>query len=485
MKHRILLWVLLLTWFSPALCEEMDVNKGRILLAGLVHAPMNQNDGGSEVAEGIGGVPGVKVEIVGAGLSTTTNRNGMFYFTKCPSGKLRLSLSKPGYRTQTRDAEVDTKSFDPPMLSVEMLPDGMQSQGRILSGTGVLYIAYAPAETPPEDQGGMPIFELLKELVAGKDPIAVPQLENPDPEREQNPYTIALSHLMVYPPATPSRSSFKSLSTAPYYLTFDGTGRYLYLADETFQIKVYDEDREHELVGTVVLPQGSRVTSLRSTADGRTVLATLMSASPGVLLIDSSSMKALAYLPVDGLANAVLKDAVLTSNGTLLMVAGAPGQPGLFLSVDPHTGAVLQRLVVGQMPVSLAVDARNEWAYVSNSQSASISVIDLKTGSLADTLSVGVGPQQLALSPDQTRLVVANQGADTLTVIEPRVRRVVGTVKVGKGPSMMAISSDSKLCYVANRDGHNVSTVDLVALKETHVTDPMPRSRPFQIVLRP
>ncbi len=79
--------------------DEMDPNKGTIVLAGLVYAPVNETDGGSTIAEGLGGVVGAKVELVGTGYVTETNRNGMFYFTKGPEGPVTAVISKPGFKT--------------------------------------------------------------------------------------------------------------------------------------------------------------------------------------------------------------------------------------------------------------------------------------------------------------------------------------------------------------------------------------------------
>ena len=105
--------------------------------------------------------------------------------------------------------------------------------------------------------------------------------------------------------------------------------------------------------------------------------------------------------------------------------------------------------------------------------------------SAVGTIAVGVSPWDTALTPDGKKLLVSNQGGDTVSVVDVTSREVVKVIEVGKAPMMIAITPDGQSAYVTNRDSHTISTIDLTKLEQTHTTDPMPRSKPTGIAIRP
>jgi YVTN family beta-propeller protein len=472
--------------FLPTVAKEKDRNKGRILLAGVVHAPYGQNGGGSELAEGIGGVPEAQVEIVATNYKTQTDRNGFFYFTKAPKGEVVIQITKAGFKTVTKTVEVDPGSLEPAQVSMQMMPDGMASDGKHLSGTGVVYVAYsATEESASNPSSPLPIFEILKRLAINEDPMNIKEvIDGHDPKRKANSFTLAPNHLMIYPPSTPSRTTFHKTNSSPYYLSFDPTGNQLYVADNTSTISILDANDRHKKLGLVPIPNKGRVTSLRLSPNKRFVMATIMGASPGVLVIDPDKQAAVAFLNIDGLGTAVPKSVTATT-GKVLVTAGAKAMPGRLMAVDPYTGATIKEMEVGQMPRSVSVTPDGLRAYVANSESASISVVDLQQMETIGFITVGVSPTDTAITPDGKLLLVANQGSDTVSVIDTSAQKVSAVIEVGKEPTMLAVASDGKTCYVTNREDHNVSTIDLETMQQVHVSDPMPHSRPTGIAIRP
>jgi len=214
-------------------------------------------------------------------------------------------------------------------------------------------------------------------------------------------------------------------------------------------------------------------------------MATVMSSAPGVLMVDAATAQSQAYLPLDGLGNAVPLDVASAGADKLLVTVGAPGQKGKMLMVDPYTGMTQRVIVVGEAPTSVTVTPDNKFAYVVNSKSGNVTVVDLSRGVAIGVLAVGVAPQQCAVTPDGKRVLVSNAGSDTVSVIDVENQRLSGYVRVGNAPYGLAVTPDSKTCYVSNRGDGTVSTVDLASLKETHVSVPMPHSSPLDVVLRP
>jgi YVTN family beta-propeller protein len=485
--------ILLMTALSfllvlPSVAREKDRARGRILLAGVVHAPYGQNDGGSELAEGVGGVPDAQVEIVGTDHRAPTDRNGFFYFTKAPKGEVVIQITKPGFKTVSKTVEVDSGSLEPTQVSVQMLPDGMASDGKHLSGSGVVYIAYSKDEQSSGGPGStLPIFDFMNELFNGADPLGRDYSDLElliEPKRKANPYNLAHNQLMVYPASTPSRTTFHKTVDEPYYLTFDAGGDNLYVADTSSAISILDANDRHKRIGIVPLARGSRVTSLSLSPNKKFVMATVMGAQTGVLVIDPAQQKAVAFLPLDDLGIAVPKSVTATS-GAVLVTAGAKAMPGKLIAVDPYTGATIKEMKVGQMPRSASITPDGRWAYVANSESGNVSVVDLQKMETVGFIQVGVGPVDTAVTKDGKQLLVANQGSDTVSIIDTEAQKVSAVIEVGREPTMLALTADDKTCYVTNRRDHNVSTIDLETMQQVHVSDPMPHSKPTGIAIRP
>jgi YVTN family beta-propeller protein len=96
-----------------------------------------------------------------------------------------------------------------------------------------------------------------------------------------------------------------------------------------------------------------------------------------------------------------------------------------------------------------------------------------------------VGPQKLAITPDGSRVLVTNKGSNTVTLINTMTNTIVGTVNVGKAPMDIEVSPDGTLAFVSNKDDGTVSVIDVGKQAATHVTDPMPKSSPFGLAIRP
>jgi YVTN family beta-propeller protein len=91
-----------------------------------------------------------------------------------------------------------------------------------------------------------------------------------------------------------------------------------------------------------------------------------------------------------------------------------------------------------------------ELAYIPNSSSNSVSVINVATGAVVTTIPVGKGPGGVAVSPDGSRVYVANQDSDDISVIDTKTNTVVSTISNVKVPAGMAMSADGRHLYVTS-----------------------------------
>lgn len=430
--------------------------------------------------------------LVGTDLSTETDKNGQFIFTKAPSGEVTVIFSREGYATVTKTAEVDPTQLMPASFTVEMLPVGVTRTGEGLSGVGTAYLAYSREHgdlatgTRKERLSDLDLVKIL--TVTGADGVFHPHSDSPaglyrDPsKRPTNPTTAHPNSVMLYPPAAPQRSTFLKLNSEPYYLAFDASGDNLYVAGQGNLIKVFDESDNHEKIANI--PVAGIVGSLERSDDGKWILAGVIGEAPGVMVIDAASAKATAFLPLDT-GGGSPSHVVSGPGDTLLVTVDHRGSQGKLMMVDAYTGATLAQIPVGNAPTCVSTTQDRSRAYVVNSQSGNLTVVDLKARSALGLLRVGVAPKKSALTPDGNRLLVTNSGSDTLSVIDVEQSKVTGFVRVGRAPVGLDISSDGKWCYIANRDWGNMSVVNLESLKLAHLTDPLPLSKPLDVVLRP
>ena len=129
------------------------------------------------------------------------------------------------------------------------------------------------------------------------------------------------------------------------------------------------------------------------------------------------------------------------------------------------------------------------FAYVANSVSNTVSVIDTATNMVVATVPAGVEPAGVAVTPDGKHAYLANQGTlsvpgTTVLVIDTTTNTVVATVGVGNFPSGVAITPDGTHVYVVNGFSNNVSVIDTAS--NTVVGTPIPVGKfPQSVALTP
>ncbi|MGB8932399.1 MAG: CFI-box-CTERM domain-containing protein, partial [Anaeromyxobacteraceae bacterium] len=138
----------------------------------------------------------------------------------------------------------------------------------------------------------------------------------------------------------------------------------------------------------------------------------------------------------------------------------ATTRPSTFASASIGVG-------VAPSGVAIAPDGRRAW--VANSASASVSMLDAANGVVLVTtpLAPAVTADAVAMSPDG-RAIYVSAGLDGVKVLHPGVNAIVDTIPVAAGdgsrpnPQGLAVSPDGTTLYVADdRDGGAVRVVDL------------------------
>jgi YVTN family beta-propeller protein len=144
------------------------------------------------------------------------------------------------------------------------------------------------------------------------------------------------------------------------------------------------------------------------------------------------------------------------------------GQSGTVTVLDVVNLRLDREIPVGQNPVAVAASPTRNEVYVVNSGSetgeGSVTVIDAEKNTVAANLPVHLRPVAIEIDPTGALAYVANSGSNTVSVLELKTRREVAQIKTGEEPVALRISPDGKTLVVANRRGDSVTIADLTNL---------------------
>ena len=142
-------------------------------------------------------------------------------------------------------------------------------------------------------------------------------------------------------------------------------------------------------------------------------------------------------------------------------------RPYGLIRVDPAARKVVRDFdVKGKSPHMVMPAPRGDLAFVSNTDSDSVAVINLKTGDV-NVIPTGGKPQGGVFSKDGTRLFLTNGGANQIAVIDAATQKTVGTIATGEQPGRVAITPDGKTLVYNMQAGAAVGFADIATLKQT------------------
>ncbi len=127
------------------------------------------------------------------------------------------------------------------------------------------------------------------------------------------------------------------------------------------------------------------------------------------------------------------------------------------------TAAVLVLLTIVLISLSAMTSAASvtkTYAYVTNYEGNSTTIIDTATDSVVATIPTGNAPVGVAVSPDGKEAYVVNSGSNSVSIIDTSSGDKKGDISVGTSPQHVAFAPDGKHAYVTNRGGKSVSVID-------------------------
>jgi YVTN family beta-propeller protein len=143
-------------------------------------------------------------------------------------------------------------------------------------------------------------------------------------------------------------------------------------------------------------------------------------------------------------------------------VYAANRNSGTVTVIDGATNGVITTVNAGSFPAALVYDSLHNKVYCANEGDRSVTVIDGATNGVLRTVTAGAGPRALAVNAANGRVYVANygSGANSLTVIDGANDSVVATVACGERPRAVAWNPVNNRVYVACYAANSVTVID-------------------------
>lgn len=129
--------------------------------------------------------------------------------------------------------------------------------------------------------------------------------------------------------------------------------------------------------------------------------------------------------------------------------------------IDITNDSVGPTLVVGNNPCAIAITPNGTKAYVANATDNSVSVIDTASNTIIANLIVDLFPDAIAIKPDGTEVYIVNNNSGTVSVIDTASNTVNPTaIAVGSNPCTLAIKPDGSKVYVTDSTSNTLSVIN-------------------------
>lgn len=149
----------------------------------------------------------------------------------------------------------------------------------------------------------------------------------------------------------------------------------------------------------------------------------------------------------------------ITSDGELLIVGNSDSNSVSLINLDGD--ATVIEIPVGLDPRAVAVDEVRRLVYVANQGSDSLSIIDLSSATVTTDISVGNRPVGVVLSPDGHHLFVAELGDDTVRWLDTSTLETLSVLNVPDRPHGLALTPDGTRLLVTHLLSGNLTVLSL------------------------
>lgn len=126
-------------------------------------------------------------------------------------------------------------------------------------------------------------------------------------------------------------------------------------------------------------------------------------------------------------------------------------------------------LPTGQLPGPIAIDKRREELFIGNTQSKTISIIDLSRKTLINTLQPDGTPSNIIISPDERFLLVSNDKEKRVSVYDLETKVLLHEIPMERsGPHSLVFSPGGDKLYISGLLENKVTIYEGFSLRDTN-----------------
>lgn len=265
-------------------------------------------------------------------------------------------------------------------------------------------------------------------------------------------------------------NDYSGTSFTPEAVAIAGDGNLAYVTNSsTDVIDKIDISPQHWDLQSSTISLSAAPSAIAAAANGDLYVSVPSADEIGFVNVNGNSSPVVSYTSV---ASAPGPLALNADDSILEMASSATSAVQL---LDTATAASAETASsLPNTPSAIATYPTNQvrfFAYVANSGSGTVSVIDTITDSVVTTLTVGTDPDAIAIEPDDSAVFVANQGSNTISVIDPAdiwsaTNPVVATISTSSGlssgadPDALTLTPSGDDLLVAEYGTGQVQVVD-------------------------
>lgn len=132
----------------------------------------------------------------------------------------------------------------------------------------------------------------------------------------------------------------------------------------------------------------------------------------------------------------------------------------VIIKAGPLNEKTLRAIPLGEHPAHVVTDASGKTAYVTDSASNRVAVVDIISGKVKDWISVGIFPHGIRLNPVRGEFYTANLKDGTISIVDILSNKET-RIPVGGMPTQVAVSPDGRKVYVTLAADNVVGVVDV------------------------
>ena len=258
-------------------------------------------------------------------------------------------------------------------------------------------------------------------------------------------------------PVMPVNLASSDITTSSFTLSWDAV-------DEATAYKIYRNSSYYLTVGSETT--SASITSLSSGTSYNMQVAAVNNSGAGeksgtLAVSTEQELAGHSFEETVNVGKAPWGLAVEANDNYLYVTNWASGTLSIIQRSD-HT--IAKTISVGLNPSGIAAEPGGQYVYVTNSavNDSTVSVIEISSNTVDKTITVGNRPRGIAAEPTGTYVYVTRLSADRVTVIEVATNTVDSEIDVGDGPDGITAVLGQLFVYSANSYEDTVSVISTV-----------------------